>query len=403
MVPQLVLLAAADPNPKPELWRIITKMAYFAGLIAVTGVCMLHLLVLRPVLRRDSVAAPDREVLTRRTNLLLAMIGLWFLVALYFQLAGKAARVKGKELPYGEALKPSSIWTYVTTPGGKHDWIGSGAIFGTQFALWTVAALVLMALWLKRFRARTTLVALVVLVLDLVGQMITLVPPNPGGETTDSTVDALLDHLHVFAISTWVGGITGLVVLAAARRKLTPGAGATWAQIWTRFSTVALTAVGCILISGLWLAWKHVASPSELFTTDFGRFLLVKVSFVASMILVGAINEFVLMPRIARARAAGEEGSVFRLALRVFPGLVAVEVGLAVGVLFVLTFLTGSSRAEVPGDVQDPTISGAVVGTGAVLAVMLVLSFVATAKVSDRLSRAPQREESPVEEPASVA
>lgn len=394
MVPQLVLSAAADANPTPELWRIITKMAYFAGLIAATGVCMLHLLVLRPVLRRDSVAAQDREVLARRTNLLLGSIGLWFLVALYFQLAGKAARVKGKTLPYGQALEPGSIWTYVTTPGGKHDWIGAGAIFGVQFALWTITALVLMALWLKRFRARTTPFVVVALAANFIGQMITLVPTNFSAETTDTTVDALLDHVHVFAISTWVGGITGLVALAAARRKLTPGAGGTWAQIWTRYSTVALTAVGCILISGLWLAWKHVGSPSELLTTSFGRFLLVKVSFVAAMIAVGGINEFVLMPRIARARAAGEEGSVFRLALRVFPGLVAVEVVLAVGVLFVLSFLTGSARAEVPSDVQDPTISGAVVGTGAVLAVMLVLSFVATAKVSGRLSRpAPAAEE----------
>ena len=115
------------------------------------------------------------------------------------------------------------------------------------------------------------------------------------------------------------------------------------------------------------------------------------------MILVGALNEFVLMPRIALARAAGEDGSVFRLALRVFPGLVAVEALLAVGVLFVLSFLTGSARVEA-GD-PDPTLSGGIVGIGALLAVLLAVSFVTTAKVSERLSRpAPDPVPEPVPE-----
>ncbi|WIV62283.1 CopD family protein [Amycolatopsis nalaikhensis] len=155
--------------------------------------------------------------------------------------------------------------------------------------------------------------------------------------------------------------------------------------MWTRFSTVALCAVGCLLISGLYLAWSLVGSPGELLTTSFGRFLLVKVCLVATMIGIGALNEFVLMPRIGRARAAGAEGSVFRLALRVFPGFVTAEVVLAVGVLFVLSFLTGSARVEA-GD-PDPTLSGGIVGIGVLLAVLLAISFVTTAKLSERLSR----------------
>jgi copper transport protein len=222
-------------------------------------------------------------------------------------------------------------------------------------------------------------------VLNFVAQNVTVIPTDFGKTTLDSFVDLNMSHLHVFAISTWVGGIAGLVGLAMTRRKLSPGAGTTWAQLWARYSTLALVAVGCILISGLFLAWTLVGSPSQLLTTSFGRFLLVKVSLVATMILVGAVNEFFLMPRIARARAAGEEGTVFRLALRTFPKLVSFEVLLAVGVLFVLSFLTGSARAEA-GD-PDPTLSGGIVAIGVLLAAMLAISFVATAKVSERLSR----------------
>jgi putative copper export protein len=372
-------------NPTPELWRIITKMTYFAGLIGTIGVCMLYLIVLRPVLRRPSVAPADRTVLERRAGIFLAVIGTWFLVALYFQIAGKASRVKGKELPYSVGLRPSSIWHYVRVPANPGEWVASGTLTLVQYLMWALSAVVLMLLWSRRIRARTTGVVWAGLVLVFAAYQVTLLPTEFRKETSFDVVDSLLDHLHVFAISTWVGGITGLVVLAAARSRLTPGAGTTWAQLWTRFSTLALFAVGCVLITGLFLAWTYIGSPGELLSTSFGRFLLVKVSLVATMILVGGVNEFVMMPRIARARARGEEGSVFRLALRSFPALVGAEVALAVGVLFVLAFLTGSSRDEA-GD-PDPTLSGGILAIGVLLVVMLAVSFVATAKLSERLSR----------------
>lgn len=386
-------------NPTPELWRIITKMTYFAGLIGTIGVCMLYLIVLRPVLRRSSVAPHDRTALERRAAIFLALIGTWFLVALYFQIAGKASRVKGSELPFSEGLQPSTIWHYVRVPADPGEWVASGTLTLVQYLLWALSAVVLMLLWSPRIRTRTTGVVWAGLVLAFVAYQVTLLPTDFGKETTFDVVNSLLDHLHVFAISTWVGGITGLVVLAATRSRLTPAAGTTWAQLWTRFSTLAMVAVGCLLISGLFLAWTLVGSPGELFSTSFGRFLLVKVSLVAMMIMVGAVNEFVMMPRIARARAAGEEGSVFRLALRAFPALVGIEVALAVGVLFVLAFLTGSSRVEA-GD-PDPTLSGGIFAIGVLLVVMVAVSFVATAKVSERLSRAAPAEAEP-ETPVTV-
>ena len=390
---------AADANPTPEPWRVITKMAYFIGLIGTTGLSMLYLLVLRPVLRRPSVDVRDRAVLDRRASLLFAVAGTWFLVALYFQIAGKAARIKGKEIPYGEALSPASIAKYLSTPGKTGEWISSGALTLVQYLLWVATAVVLMLLWSPRLRSRLTAIVATAFVLNFVAQNVTVIPTDFGKVSLDAIVDLNMSHLHVFAISTWVGGIAGLVALATTRRKLTPGAGTTWAQLWARFSTLALVAVGCILISGLFLAWTLIGSPSQLFTTSFGRFLLIKVSLVGTMILVGAVNEFVLMPRIARARAAGEEGTVFRLALRAFPKLVGFEVALAVGVLFVLSFLTGSARVEA-GD-PDPTLSGGIVAIGVLLAAMLAISFYATAKVSERLSR-PDTQSSDAEPPTPV-
>ncbi|MET7993383.1 CopD family protein [Amycolatopsis sp. NPDC005232] len=394
-------VSAAEANPTPEVWRVITKMAYFAGLIGSVGGCMLYLIVLRPVLRRPSVDPADRAVLQRRAGIYYALVGTWFLVALYFQIAGKGARVKGKEIPFGDALSPAAIWRFISVPGKKGDWISSGAEALIQYALWGLAAIVLMLAFSPRLREKLGVLTLTSLIVNFVAYQVTLLPTNFSKATFDTVANSLLDHLHVFSISTWVGGIAGLVILAFSRRRLSLGAGDVFAQIWTRFSTLAMVAVGCILITGLWLAYSLIGSPSELFTTSFGRFLVIKVSLVFTMICIGAANEFVMMPRIARARAAGAEGSVFRLALRTFPVLVSIEVLLAVGVLFVLSFLTGSARVEA-GDVEDPTLSGSVIGIGVVLAILIAVSFVTTAKVSDRLSRSAARADE-VEQREAVA
>jgi hypothetical protein len=73
--------------------------------------------------------------------------------------------------------------------------------------------------------------------------------------------------------------------------------------------------------------------------------------------LAGAYNQFLLTPRIARARAAGEIEKGFALTLRHFPAVVAGETALGVCVLVIVPFLTGSARAQA-GDGAAPTVDG---------------------------------------------
>lgn len=378
-------LLAADPNPAPAAWRIITKIAYFVGLIGTFGGTLLYVLVLNPLLARSQVNTSDRDLLRRRAALILAAIGTWFLVALYFQLAGKAARIKGQEIPYSEAVLPGRVLDYLTAPARPGEWMSVGAQAALQYGLWALSAVALVLLWRSGLHRHTTRIAGTSYVLAFVAYAVTWVPTDPSSETFDSVLDSVLDHVHVLSVSTWVGGVATLALLSAAHRGLTPGAGAVWAQIWSRFSIVALTAVGGMVVSGSWLAWKYVGGIGDLFTTEFGRFLLVKLVLVGTMIALGGVNEFILMPRIARARAAGEEGSVFRLAVRVFPRIVALESALGLGVLVVLTFLTGSARAE--SGSEEPVVDGGVIMVGLLLIAALATSFVTTAKVSDRLAR----------------
>jgi copper transport protein len=382
---QVLTQIAVDPNPTPVPWRVLTMVAYFVGLLTTFGGTLLYVLVVAPVLARPSVDPADRDVLRRRAALTLAVIGTWFLIALYLQLAGKVARVKGEEIPFSEALLPTSVIAYLTKPGAPDEWMSVGAQAAVQYATWAVAAVLLILLWNTRAHLHTARLAGVAYVIAFLAYAVTWVPTNPAEETFDSALDGFLNHMHVLAVSTWVGGLATLAILATARRRLTPGAGAVWAQIWARFSTVALTAVGVMVVSGTWLTWKYVVNFGDLFTTEFGRILLLKVSLVATMVAIGGANELLLMPRIARARAAGAEGSVFRLAANVFPRLVAVEATLGLGVLFALAFLTGSARAET--GVDEPVVDGGVIMVGIVMIAALTISLVTTARVCARLGR----------------
>jgi copper transport protein len=369
-------IPAAVANPTPPAWRVLSKAGYFVGWIGVVGGTAFHLLVLRPVLSRRTVDATDRAVLERGHALSLAGAGTFFLVALYFQLAGVIARSKvfaKTGLSYGDALNPAVMWRSTT------------AMTDIQYGLWALAAILLMLLWARRIRAQLTWVAAVALAITLVSQQLSLLPTT--SLSLDEAVDMVANHVHVIAISVWMGGIGSLVALARARNQLSPGAGVLWAQLWSRFGTVALVAVGCIVVSGLYMAWELVGSPAELLTTKFGNILLVKVTLVAAAVLIGGSHEFIVLPRMARARAAGDRGSLFGLALRTAPLLAATEATFGAGALLAMTFLNGSARTQA-GD-APAVLSHNVIGLGVLLVVVLVGSFAVTAKLSERLAAVP--------------
>ncbi|OBF33678.1 hypothetical protein A5724_19195 [Mycobacterium sp. ACS1612] len=385
------LLAEAVPaamaNPTPPMWRVFSKAGYFVGWIAVIGGCSLHLLVLRPVLDRHAADATDRAVLERRHALLLSFTGAFFIAALYFQLAGVITRSSSanQHAPYSDSLKPAAIWRYVTATNISSQWISPGALAGIQYGLWALAAVILMLLWAPRIRAQLTRVTALVLVIALASQQLSFLPST--SSSLGDAVGMLANHVHVVAVSVWIGGIACLAVLARTRDHLSVSAGVPWAQLWSRFGTVALLAVGCIVISGLYMAWELVGTPVELLTTKFGNILLLKVALVGAAVLVGACHEFVVLPRMAHARAAGDRVSLFALALRTAPLLAAAETVLGAGALLAMTFLNGSARAQA-GD-REAMLSHNVIGLGVLLIAVLAGSFAMTAKLSERLAASP--------------
>jgi copper transport protein len=376
-------LATVDSEVIPPLWRLVTKFGYFAGLAAVMGSSIVHVAAIRPALRDETTDPADRDVLRRRSARVMAWSGVVLLVALYPQLAGKAARATDG-MSFGDGLRPSSVWAYLTVPKPDDVWISPNFLVLVTYVLFAASGVLAVLLFRPSSPDRVERIASVNAPLIVIAQVVTAIPGTLDGQNADTWTMTVLSYAHPIAGCVWVGGIVSLVALAGARSHLSASGGLVWARIWRRFSVVAEVCVGVVVVSGLWLGWKSVGSPAQLWETPYGRFLFLKIALVATLVILGAFNEFVLLPRIARLRAAGDTRSVFAVAVGHFPRVVAIEAGVGIAVLAVVPFLNGSAR-EQAGGVAEPPATGSIF-----TAVILLFAFVAAAffvnlKLHDRI------------------
>ncbi|GAA2746867.1 copper resistance D family protein [Kitasatospora cinereorecta] len=367
----------------PPLWRVLTKSGYFLGLCGAIGATVAYATAVRPTLRTSHDQADDTAVLRRRTASYLAWAGVVLLVAGYFQLAARLARA-GKGMPFADALAPGRLWDYLRAPTAKGAWIAQGTVYLVQNAVLVLTAAVLIALFLPAARRRLDALALTALPLSVAVTLIAAVPAT-APKDAEKVLDLALDQVHIVAGTVWLGGLAVLVALAATRGRLGDGAGALWADLWRRFSLVAMVCVGAVTLSGLWMSWKHVGAVDQLWTTGYGLFLLVKIALVAGLVTAGGFNQFWLMPRIAEARRTDQEATLRHLTLRHFPAVVWGEVVLGLAVLGVLPFLSGSARTE--GGSPQAESSAGVFAASAALVLALAVSLYFTAKASDAIGR----------------
>ncbi|MFF7994483.1 copper resistance D family protein [Kitasatospora xanthocidica] len=386
----LLLAANTAGYTTPQLWRILTKAGYFIGLSGAIGTTITYATTVRPSLRAaehtgNTGDGNDAAVLRSRSATYLAWAGVVLLVTGYLQLAARVAR-SGKGMPFGDALAPDRILDFLRAPAAKGAWIAQGTVYLVQNLVLLATAAAMIALFAPAARRHTDRIVLAVLPAALAVTLIAAVPATEPADL-DRWLDLVLDQAHIVSGTVWLGGLALLVALAGTRGRLGTGAGPLWADLWRRFSLVAMVCVGAVVVSGVWLSWKHVGSLSQLWTTGYGFALLIKIALVLGLVAAGAVNQFWLMPRIALARRADDTASLRRLTLHHFPKVVWGEVVLGVAVLAVLPFLSGSARTEAGS--AKAVSSGSVFAAGAALVIALAVSLYATAKASEALSRRP--------------
>ncbi|MFF2812821.1 CopD family protein [Streptomyces sp. NPDC058000] len=379
----LAHLATSVGYSTPPSWRILTKSGYFVGLSGAVGATVTYAAVVRPALRASENERGDVDALRRRTAGYLAWAGVVLLVAGYFQLAARLARA-GKGMPFGDALAPGRIWDFLRAPAAKGTWVAQGTIYLAQNTALLLASAALITLFTPQARRHLNTLALTALPLALATSLVAAIPAS-APKDADHVFDPLFNQVHVVSGTVWIGGLALLATLAGARGRLSQNAGVLWADLWRRFSFVALVCVGAVLTSGLWMSWKHVGGIGQLWTTTYGFLLLIKIVLVLGMVTAGGVNQFWLMPRIAQARRADSTAPLLHLALRRFPKVVWAEVTLGAAVLAIVPLLGGSARVEAGS--PPPVTSGSIFAVGAALVLALAASLYITVRTSDALSR----------------
>ena len=196
------------------------------------------------------------------------------------------------------------------------DWVISGisALNSVRAALIAGIAALLIAIL-----ARAVLHpgwAAVLLVLALVA----LVPQADSGHSASSgdhdvAVDSMIYHL--VGISLWVGGLVALLGLARQRVDHLD-------VVARRYSSIALLAFITVAASGLGNAWLRISYLSDLWTTPYGRLVLLKAGLLTVLGVIGYLHRRRTLPAIAR----GERRPLIRLAV-VEVSIMAATIGVA--------------------------------------------------------------------------
>lgn len=150
---------------------------------------------------------------------------------------------------------------------------------------------------------------------------------------------------HVLAMAAWFGGLGILLWLVPriTRRLSAEQRTALLAGFVSRFSLLAIIAVGVLLISGVAQSVVHFHEVAELWESSFGLAILIKAVLFSGLIAIGWFNRSRLQPQLAAAAeqnaSPGRAGRALRTALRA-------EIGLAVGVLAASSVLVSLAPAS---------------------------------------------------------
>jgi putative copper export protein len=175
-----------------------------------------------------------------------------------------------------------------------------------------LAGIVVIALlaWRESRRARggaLGLAAGVALTVALTGHL------ADGGDVTRAVG---LDWVHILAAGAWTGGLAALAALSG-RAAWTPPV---LASVAARFSRLAGVCLLAVLLTGIHNAWILLPGLAALWTTNYGRFLAVKIGLVAGLAALGCVNRYAIVARLDGRGRRSWLARVFRRAQLVLVG-----------------------------------------------------------------------------------
>lgn len=234
-------------------------------------------------------AFPDecvRVPLRRRTARVGANASVALLVGLLLVLARQVSEMRDPFVPWTDDLRVLAA----TGWGTSWKWAMAGALSAWYFFRrahrdsavgWGVASLAVVGL--SSFPAR-------------IG--------HAGGNASYPVTALLADSLHVLAAGAWIGGLAVMLLLVASRESAR-GAGTASTVLEglvPPFSRLAKRAVAALLLSGAFASFQILPGLSALWTTGYGRLLLLKFALFGVVLSLGAFHHRTHVRKLGTAR-----------------------------------------------------------------------------------------------------
>jgi putative copper export protein len=160
------------------------------------------------------------------------------------------------------------------------------------------------------------------------------------GHAAGEPARVVLHGSHILAAGIWVGTLTAMAIALRGPDPVPAGSSASPVPISGRrrkmlsqFAPVAFGGSTLLLLTGVTAAWWYLGSLSNLWTTGYGRLLMLKLFLVANAAACGFVN----WQALRRPLAVTASSSTRRL-------LVGLEVALAASVVIVTAVLTESEH-----------------------------------------------------------
>jgi copper transport protein len=180
-------------------------------------------------------------------------------------------------------------------------------------------AIVVMAIAGFAWQRPGALISRVVTLLAMAGVGLSLAASGHAATASPQWLTRPSLFLHGVTAAYWIGALAPLAIMARRRSDDLPRA-------LKQFSRIAIPLVGLLVLSGLGLAVVQLGSLRALVDTQYGYILSIKLTLVALLFGLAALNRFVLTPKVVADHAN----------TRPLLGSIVIECVLAMGILAVV-------------------------------------------------------------------
>lgn len=198
-------------------------------------------------------------------------------------------------------------------------------------------------LWIGRAAALTAMIAIWLVVrrqtppfggiLLLTGSAIIafyISTASHAGDEGGLTLDNLTNSAHIIGGCLWGGAVIAyLVVINRLRREEEMHEALCLSA--DRLTALATVALATVITSGLLNTWHRLEAISDLWMTDYGITLVIKLLLVAMMMAIGAGNRFIIIPAMKNSAAAsGRFHRILYLDATLFTAIIGIAAALGI-------------------------------------------------------------------------